>query len=311
VKKKKIPGRLHLYIIAALVILVIILLIQFTEKDRRIARSLVPSVPSKAPTFPEAGTPQTGQKPPSEKPGPEPQLPPQEEKRTVSPRFKIALIIDDVGYPLDAVERYAGFRGKLTFSVLPNLAASAKYARFLHARGFEIMIHIPMEPEGYPSVNPGPGALLRSDGGPVIERKLKGMIEDVPFAVGANNHMGSSATKDCEVMERILKTLDRNNLFFIDSLTTGNSCARALAAKNRMRSARRDVFLDNVDSFAAINAQFETLKRIAKSRGTAIGIGHIHKLHTLEVLSHQLPLLEKEGFGLVFASEAVGSSALR
>jgi polysaccharide deacetylase 2 family uncharacterized protein YibQ len=311
VKKKKIPGRLHLYIIAALVILVIILLIQFTEKDRRIARSLVPSVPSKAPTFPEAGTPQTGQKPQSEKPGPEPQLPPQEEKRTVSPRFKIALIIDDVGYPLDAVERYAGFRGKLTFSVLPNLAASAKYARFLHARGFEIMIHIPMEPEGYPSVNPGPGALLRSDGGPVIERKLKGMIEDVPFAVGANNHMGSSATKDCEVMERILKTLDRNNLFFIDSLTTGNSCARALAAKNRMRSARRDVFLDNVDSFAAINAQFETLKRIAKSRGTAIGIGHIHKLHTLEVLSHQLPLLEKEGFGLVFASEAVGSSALR
>lgn len=305
-KKKKIPGRLHLYIIAALVILVIILLIQFTEKDRRIARSLVPSVPSKAPTFPEAGP-----KPPSEKPGPEPQLPPQEEKRTVSPRFKIALIIDDVGYPLDAVERYAGFRGKLTFSVLPNLAASAKYARFLHARGFEIMIHIPMEPEGYPSVNPGPGALLRSDGGPVIERKLKGMIEDVPFAVGANNHMGSSATKDCEVMERILKTLDRNNLFFIDSLTTGNSCARALAAKNRMRSARRDVFLDNVDSFAAINAQFETLKRIAKSRGTAIGIGHIHKLHTLEVLSHQLPLLEKEGFGLVFASEAVGSSALR
>jgi len=307
------PGRLHLYIIAALVLLVIILLIQFTEKDRKITRSLVPSVPSKAPTFPEAGIPQAGPKPPSENPGPgpRPQPPPQEEQRTVSPRYKIALIIDDVGYPLDAVEKYAGFKGKLTFSVLPNLSASAKYARFLHARGFEIMIHIPMEPEGYPSVNPGPGALLRSDGGPVIERKLKGMIEDVPFAVGANNHMGSSATKDCEVMERTLKTLDRNNLFFIDSLTTGSSCARALAAKNRMRSARRDVFLDNVDSFTAINAQFETLKRIAKSRGTAIGIGHIHKSHTLEVLSHQLPLLEKEGFGLVFASEAVGSSALR
>lgn len=307
------PGRLHLYIIAALVLLVIILLIQFTERDRKITRSLVPSVPSKAPTLPEARIPQAGPKPPSEKPGPgpKPQPLPGEEKWTVSPRYEIAVIIDDVGYPLDAVEKYAGFRGKLTFSVLPNLSASAKYARFLHARGFEIMIHIPMEPEGYPSVNPGPGALLRSDGGPVIERKLKGMIEDVPFAVGANNHMGSSATKDCEVMERTLKTLDRNNLFFIDSLTTGGSCARALAARNRMRSARRDVFLDNVDSFTAINAQFETLKRIAKSRGTAIGIGHIHKSHTLEVLSHQLPLLEKEGFSLVFASEAVGSSALR
>mgnify|MGYP000657528744 CR=1 FL=1 len=70
-------------------------------------------------------------------------------------------------------------------------------------------------------------------------------------------------------------------------------------------AARRDVFLDNVDSVGSIAEQFEKLKRVARAKGTAVGIGHVHKKHTLEVLMREVPRLENENIALVFASEVV------
>ncbi|MCK5095065.1 MAG: divergent polysaccharide deacetylase family protein, partial [Spirochaetes bacterium] len=70
-------------------------------------------------------------------------------------------------------------------------------------------------------------------------------------------------------------------------------------------TAKRDIFLDNEDTFSSINAQFEKLKGMAKANGTAIGIGHINKNYTIKVLNYQLPILKKENYTLIFASNAV------
>jgi polysaccharide deacetylase 2 family uncharacterized protein YibQ len=232
-------------------------------------------------------------------------LKPVEEKKE---EYKIAVIIDDVGYPSDLVGEYKKFNGKLTFSVLPFLKNSAEYASILHESGFEIMIHIPMEPKAYPQTDPGPYALLTANTKDEIVRKLGMMIKDNPYAVGANNHMGSRATMNLDLMLWTLSTLKGNNLFFIDSVTTPETVAHETARNIKLDSARRDVFLDNEDSFSAINDQFEKLKKIARSNGTAIGIGHITKSNTLKVLVHQLPLLEEENYTLIFASETVESN---
>ena len=246
--------------------------------------------------------------PPREKKKPPPEvkkiekLEPAEEKKE---KYKIAVIIDDVGYPSNLIEEYKNFNGKLTFSVLPFLKNSSKYAALLHESGFEIMIHIPMEPQTYPQTDPGPYALLTDNSKDEIEQKIMMMIKENPFAVGANNHMGSRATADPDLMLWTLNTLKGSNLFFIDSVTTPDTLAHETAVKIKLDSARRDVFLDNEDSFSSINDQFEKLKKIARSNGTAIGIGHINKSNTFKVLVHQLPLLEVENYTLIFASEAV------
>jgi polysaccharide deacetylase 2 family uncharacterized protein YibQ len=222
--------------------------------------------------------------------------------------YKIAVIIDDVGYPSDLVEEYKHLDGKLTFSVLPFLKKSTEYATLLHDSGFEIMIHIPMEPQSFPQTDPGPGALLTGNTKEEVEQKIRKMIDDIPFAVGANNHMGSRATADPDLMLWTMNTLKGNSLFFIDSVTTPDTLAHETALKVNLDSARRNVFLDNDDSFTAVNDQFEKLKKIARSNGTAIGIGHINKTSTLKVLIHQLPFLEEENYTLIFASEAIKSN---
>ncbi len=230
--------------------------------------------------------------------------PPEVEK--VKPEeYRIAVIIDDVGYPSKAVEGYKSFKGKLTFSVLPFLSESKRYAEILHKHGFEIMIHLPMEPLTFPETDPGPYAILTHDTEQEVQQKLLRMINENPLAKGANNHMGSKATQDWELMNWTLNILKNEDLFFVDSLTTKNSCAFELASKLDIKTAKRDVFLDNEDSFYYIFEQFERLKTIAKANGTAIGIGHFQNENTLKVLNYQLPILEKQNYKLIFASEAV------
>jgi hypothetical protein len=117
--------------------------------------------------------------------------------------------------------------------------------------------------------------------------------------------MGSRATQNPELMSYTLTYLQKQGFYFVDSRTTPRSSAYELSRQLKIRSAERDVFLDNHDDFTYINEQFEKLKRIARERGTAIGIGHIQNEHLLEVLNHQLKHLNDEGIDLVFASEAL------
>ncbi len=223
----------------------------------------------------------------------------------LTPKPRIAVIIDDVGYPSENFEHFSRFQGKLTFSVLPFLDESNTYAQILHRRGFEVMLHIPMEPLDYPEKNPGKGALFADDSREEIEKKIDAMIDELPFSAGTNNHMGSRLTQNYELMTWILTRTKRHNLYFVDSLTTTGSRAYEAATDLQLKTAKRDVFLDNEDNFSYINTQFETLKRLAKQRGTAVGIGHIHSKNLPEVLSHQLPLLQEENIELVFVSEVV------
>jgi len=245
---------------------------------------------------------QPAEKPPEPRPEVEEVIKPEKKKQ---PLYRIAVIIDDVGYPSSSFQKYQQFAGRLSFSVLPFLELSEQHAKILHDSGFEILLHIPMEPLGYPEADPGQNALFTFDSKQQVVSKINLMIDENPYAVGANNHMGSKATQDCELMGWVMDTIRQRNLFFIDSLTVGTSCAYTNAIERRVPAARRDVFLDNEDDFSSIRAQFEELKRVARANGSAIGIGHIQKVHTIEVLQHQLPLLEAEGFTLVFASEAV------
>ena len=48
----------------------------------------------------------------------------------------------------------------ITVSILPHSPHNRAIANDAHKQGIEIMLHLPMEPIEYPSVDPGPGALL-------------------------------------------------------------------------------------------------------------------------------------------------------
>lgn len=218
-------------------------------------------------------------------------------------RGNIVLIIDDVGFdhqPLDAAMR---IDPNLNFSILPNSQHAQKFAEELHQAGFEVLCHLPMEPVDYPRQSPGANAVMTSMTDADIARTTRDDIAAVPHAAGVNNHMGSRATSDVRVMRAVLTSLPKG-MFFIDSMTSSRSIAQRMAREMRIRTAARQVFLDDVQDEVSVRRQLAQLTADAEQRGVAVGIGHMYPV-TVRVLSESAPELRAKGFRFIRASEAV------
>jgi len=215
-----------------------------------------------------------------------------------------AIVIDDLGNELGPAERIASWKAPVAGAVLPGVAYSAAAARALARGGKEVLLHLPMEPAGYPKVRPGPGVILRSQSDAEIVRTLESDLATVPGVVGVNNHMGSAATADPRVMRVVAGVLSDRGLFFLDSRTTDATVAERTAEEASVPAVSRRVFLDDVETEEAVSRQLAELVRRAQEEGSAVAIGHPYPA-TLTVLEREMPGLAARGVKLVRVGELV------
>jgi len=213
---------------------------------------------------------------------------------------KIAIVLDDWGYTLNNVKLIEEINAPLTIAVLPGLAYSKKISYDLSKKGFEVILHLPMEPkEGYALEKETITTSMKEE---EIKRIINQDLSGLYNVKGVSNHMGSKATSDKRTMEIVLSEIKKRNLFFLDSYVISTSKAREITASYGLRFAKRDIFLDNESSLNYIRKQLYKLRDLAKANGFAIGIGHDRK-NTLIVLKEMIPILEKEGYKFVLISE--------
>ena len=189
----------------------------------------------------------------------------------ITPR--LALIIDDIGASLFHAKPFLELNVPITFAILPRLPKSEESAFLIHNEGHEIMLHQPMEPRDR-GLSPGPGALYVGDEPNKISHIMEENISAVPFATGMNNHMGSRFTASPKEMLETLQVVKERGLFFVDSLTAGDSKGYKTAKTLHLPTTSRDVFLDNKVEESAILRQLHQLKGVALKQGYAVGIGH-------------------------------------
>ncbi|WP_051822616.1 divergent polysaccharide deacetylase family protein [Desulfonatronum thiodismutans] len=197
---------------------------------------------------------------------------------------RLVVVIDDLGENVHQARELAALSFPVTFAVLPNISKSREVARIGAAAGRDVLLHQPMEPLDYPHrADPGPGALFVGMEDEQILRILRNNLAQVPQAIGINNHMGSRFTADESGMSTVLQELKRRDLFFLDSLTTGDSVADEQARKIGLEHLRRHIFLDNIPNVQAILFQLRKAEQLAHNQGQVIAIGHPYP-ETLEAL---------------------------
>ncbi|HEY9160591.1 MAG TPA: divergent polysaccharide deacetylase family protein [Desulfomonilia bacterium] len=223
-------------------------------------------------------------------------------KPGIGKKARIAIIIDDMGLNLKAASRLAQIDRDLSFSVLPYTEKSKEVASYLHSRGCDVLVHVPME--GVPGKNPGRGAILSDMDKDEVLAVLEKDLNNIPYAIGASNHMGSKITQDRDKMTVIINELKRRDMFYIDSMTSPNSICLDVSKDAGEPFARRDVFLDNELNEVYITGQLDRLKRIAMKNGYAIGICHPHE-ETIAVLEKEIPRLRAHGIELEPVSKFV------
>ena len=229
--------------------------------------------------------------------------PPRRTTQRTKRRGDIVLILDDVGFDHQPLAGAMAIDPRINFSVLPNARNATLFANELSARGFEVLCHLPMEPDDFPRVSPGPGAVMTKMTDTEIATATRANVAAVPHARGVNNHMGSRATADRRVMTAVLGALP-HGMYFIDSRTTAASVGEELARSMNIRTAARNVFLDDVQSDEAIRGQIRELEREAAAHGVAVGIGHMYP-STIRVLAEEAPQLRASGYRFRRASEVV------
>ncbi|MDD5431791.1 MAG: divergent polysaccharide deacetylase family protein [Candidatus Omnitrophica bacterium] len=213
---------------------------------------------------------------------------------------KIAIVIDDWGYNLNNAHILKEFKYPITGAVLPNLAFTKQIAEELNSCGFEVILHLPMQP--HEKVRLEKNTIMVNSSKEKILDVLDKDLASIGYAKGVSNHMGSLATEDAKTTEIVMSDLKKRHLYFLDSYVTGKSVCPAMAKKIGLSFAKRDIFLDNIEEAEYIKKQLYKLKIKAMAQGKAIGIGHDRKV-TLEVLKASMPEMAKEGFKFVFVSD--------
>lgn len=219
---------------------------------------------------------------------------------------KLAIVIDDVGYHLKEDAAIFAMPREISVAIIP----AAPYARARNqeakSQGRDILIHMPMQPVSAVKIEDG-GLHLGMSAAQVNNRvnTAKNIVRD---AIGMNNHMGSAATADPQLMTYLMTALQEKHLFFLDSRTIGKSVAGKIAKEQGVRSLDRHIFLDDSNEFADVQRQFKAAIHYARKHGSAIAIGHPRQ-NTIAVLQAGLRNLPEDiqlvGMGNLWRNEKV------
>lgn len=221
----------------------------------------------------------------------------------------LCIIIDDFGSGRDGVRQMMDIDAHLTFAVLPYGPFTTQDAEAAHEKGYEVIVHLPMEPMHGSLSWLGPNAILCSQDSDKISALSAMALHNVPYAVGANVHMGSKASADGRVMESILNQVAAADMFFVDSRTGDKSVIPAIAQQLAVPCLERNVFLDGQQPKAHVLKQLAVARDIALRQGYAVAIGHVGiegGRVTAEAIAESLPGWKEDGIRVVFASEMLG-----
>lgn len=219
---------------------------------------------------------------------------------------KLAIVIDDVGYHLKEDAAIFAMPREISVAIIPAAPHARARNQEAKSQGRDILIHMPMQPVSAVKIEDG-GLHLGMSAAQVNDRvnTAKNIVRD---AIGMNNHMGSAATADPQLMTYLMTALQEKHLFFLDSRTIGKSVAGKIAKEQGVRSLDRHIFLDDSNEFADVQRQFKAAIHYARKHGSAIAIGHPRQ-NTIAVLQAGLRNLPEDiqlvGMGNLWRNEKV------
>ena len=225
---------------------------------------------------------------------------------TQKPKAYVVIIIDDFGYNGDGTQEMLNLKIPITAAIMPFKSHSRREAEIAIKKNKEVILHMPMETNSTHKEWVGRKSIECRLGNQDIKDLLHLAFEDVKYAVGMNNHMGSRATQDIRVMTKIMEVVKDKKLFFVDSKTTPTSVAKTAAENVGVPFFTRNIFLDGTQNISFIKKQMNKLSGIALRNEYAIAIGHVGPEGgkvTAKAIRDMYPSMQKKGIKFVTISE--------
>lgn len=212
------------------------------------------------------------------------------------PKKELAIVIDDLGHNMKGTKEMLDLPISLTVAIMPFLSTTERDAKLAHEKGHEVIVHLPMEPKKGKKSWLGPGAITTDMSDEKIRKRVIEAIENVPYAVGMNHHMGSKVTEDERVMKIVLEVCKEKGLYYLDSKTTGKSVIGKVAKELSVPYLENGLFFDHIYTEQSIYKQAAKLLEELMVSEQFIAIGHVGVTgeKVVEVLRTFIPQYKKE-----------------
>jgi polysaccharide deacetylase 2 family uncharacterized protein YibQ len=212
-------------------------------------------------------------------------------------RPRLALVVGGLGLNASLTEQaIAALPPTTGLAFSPYAPRARPLIEQARARGFETLLALPLEPQGYPLNDPGDRALLT--GLPPGENlaRLDWLLARFPGHVGAIGALGSMRGERyamlAEPYEAMQAVLARRGLLFLEARPGAPPPARAFG-----RSI--DLVVDEPATRAEIDARLLALERLARERGSALG--YVGEASPVAVARIAAWAAEATGRGIVLA----------
>lgn len=186
---------------------------------------------------------------------------------------RIALVLYGLGSDPEEARPWLELEAPFAVALVAGDRESGALFRLAHERDRELVVAVPMEPINYPSVNPGPGAILVTMSPSQIAGRVKKILDQAAPAVAVSNHMGSLATQDMEVMGAVYRELRRAHLPFLHVNPVPGAVCRSLASESGVAYDEPDAVLDDEARAAdakSLDRRWSELIEHARRRGATI-----------------------------------------
>lgn len=213
---------------------------------------------------------------------------------------RLAIVIDDCGSDMKTLQGLNALPIPLTYAVMPNKPHTTESANSGYDAGRKIFVHLPMEPL---NVSSSEKVYIGKDmKDSTVKETANSLLDQVPHAVGMNNHQGSAATADPRLMKDVMSVVKQRHLLYLDSRTNAASVGEQTASAMGIGTTRNNLFIDNDKDVGAIKKRLLQGGQIAKSNGSAVVIGHCRPT-TLAALKDSIDELHSEGIDIVFVTD--------
>ncbi len=194
----------------------------------------------------------------------------------------------------------------ITLSFSPYARGVETWLAQARAKGHEVMLDLPMEPESFPNSDPGHFGLFVSSSAEENLERLREVLARGSAYVGVAGVMGSRFTQDPEALRPILAALGDRGLLFLDNRATDASEATRLAREMGVPSLYSDRTLDGEFVQAnAIDSRLAQVERLARTKGVAVAMANVYPT-TFRQLRRWADSLNEKGLALAPVTAVLG-----
>ena len=224
-----------------------------------------------------------------------------------SSKPKVAIVISGMGINAKLTNKaIKELPGQITFAFAPYGRGIQPIINRARSRGHEIILHLPMEPFGYPGVNPGPKTLLASAEATENLKNLNWLMSRFSGYSGVTNYMGAKFTSDGGALLPVFSQIKKRGLVYFDDGSNGSSLTTSIAQAVKLPTRATDIVIDNDQSATGVQRALQQLEDTARRKGIAIGFGTGLSI-TIDTLENWSRSLSDRGIVLVPLSVAYRS----